>query len=122
MEMKFLLIFLAAGILSGVMAEYAQSRGVDKSFESIEQPEGYNARVRRSIGRYDCGRLDPFLMLDEMNGIGGDSGFPDHPHRGFETVTYLLKGAITHEDFKGNKGMLITLVHVKWFICLLKVF
>ena len=82
-----------------------KSRSVTKSFESIEQPEGMNARVRRSIGRHECGRLDPFLMLDEMKGLGGNSGFPDHPHRGFETVTYLLKGSITHEDFKGNRGL-----------------
>ena len=90
--------------------EATKSRCITKSFESIEQPEGMNARVRRSIGRRDCGYLDPFLMLDEMKGLGGNSGFPDHPHRGFETVTYLLKGAFTHEDFKGNKGYLNTLI------------
>ncbi|KAI6652091.1 Pirin-like isoform X2 [Oopsacas minuta] len=99
--------FLALGIISTIqMADALQSRSIEKSFESIEQQEGINARVRRSIGRQDCGRLDPFLMLDEMMGLGGNSGFPDHPHRGFETVTYVLKGCLTHEDFKGNKGVL----------------
>lgn len=47
-------------------------------------------------------RLDPFLMLDFFN-VKLPGGFPDHPHRGFETVTYMLEGNMLHEDFKGNK-------------------
>ena len=87
---------------------------MSKAFESIEQSEGVNSRVRRSIGRGDCGRLDPFLMLDEFKGQGGNSGFPDHPHRGFETVTYNLYGCFTHEDFKGNKGEQNDLI--SWYV------
>ncbi len=50
-------------------------------------------------------RLDPFLMFDYFN-VKLPGGFPDHPHRGFDTATYLLKGKMFHEDFLGNKGML----------------
>uniref|UniRef100_A0A4W3I5W6 Pirin n=1 Tax=Callorhinchus milii TaxID=7868 RepID=A0A4W3I5W6_CALMI len=70
---------------------------------SVEQSEGVGARVRRSIGRPELKNLDPFLMLDEFN-VSKPAGFPDHPHRGFETVTYLLSGSIAHEDFCGHKG------------------
>ena len=56
------------------------------------------ARVRRSIGRPELRNLDPFLMLDEFAGNANDgAGFPDHPHRGFETVAYLLEGMFLHE-------------------------
>lgn len=66
--------------------------------------------VRRAFPNQSIGRLDPFLMLDEMGPIdfepGARSGFPDHPHRGFETVTYLLEGEFEHKDSNGNKGRL----------------
>ena len=81
------------------------SRKLISFSESIEQDEGVGARVRRSIGRQGIGRLDPFLMLDEFRG-SAPAGFPDHPHRGFQTVTYLLDGKIKHEDFCGNSGIL----------------
>ncbi len=80
-----------------------ESREVVKSIESIEQSEGMGARVRRSIGTRELPRFDPFLMLDEFT-VLKPAGFPDHPHRGFETVTYMLEGAFTHEDFCGHKG------------------
>ncbi|KAF0693798.1 Aste57867_15297 [Aphanomyces stellatus] len=85
-----------------------ESRRVAKSFVSIAQREGVGATVRRSIGHPQLRRLDPFLMLDEFN-VALPGGFPDHPHRGFETVTYLLPespGNLLHEDFMGNKGEL----------------
>lgn len=81
------------------------SRSVAKIAESVEQNEGFGARVRRSIGRHDIGRLDPFLLLDEFRG-SAPAGFPDHPHRGFQTVTYILNGKMKHEDFCGNSGVL----------------
>ncbi|KAL5012445.1 hypothetical protein ScPMuIL_010996 [Solemya velum] len=79
------------------------SRTVVKSILSVEQAEGVGARVRRSVGRSELPNLDPFLMLDEFH-VQHPAGFPDHPHRGFETVTYMLKGACRHEDFCGHKG------------------
>ena len=76
----------------------------------LHQPEGDGMTVRRAFPNQSIGRLDPFLMLDEMGPIdfepGARSGFPDHPHRGFETVTYLLEGEFEHKDSNGNKGRL----------------
>eukprot|EP00053_Salpingoeca_punica_P006779 m.63422 g.63422 ORF g.63422 m.63422 type:complete len:324 (-) comp13847_c0_seq2:317-1288(-) len=71
---------------------------------SVEQSEGAGARVRRSIGRHELRRFDPFLLLDEFS-VGEDAGFPDHPHRGFETVTYMIEGSVAHEDFTGASGV-----------------
>ncbi|PAA69903.1 hypothetical protein BOX15_Mlig020065g2, partial [Macrostomum lignano] len=81
------------------------SRRVSQKLPGIEQDEGVGARVRRSIGRPEVARLDPFLLLDEFRG-SAPAGFPDHPHRGFETVTYVLEGAVRHEDFLGNQGVI----------------
>ncbi|KAF9562522.1 hypothetical protein EC968_005220 [Mortierella alpina] len=81
------------------------SRSIIKSVLSKEQSEGVGARVRRSIGRPELRNHDPFLMLDEFVG-DGTGGFPDHPHRGFETVTYMLEGQSQHEDFAGHKGII----------------
>jgi redox-sensitive bicupin YhaK (pirin superfamily) len=80
-----------------------KARGIQKVFEAIEQSEGAGATVRRSIGTPKLRNFSPFLMLDHFN-IAVGAGFPDHPHRGQETITYLLSGAVDHEDFAGNKG------------------
>ncbi|XP_053722372.1 pirin isoform X1 [Synchiropus splendidus] len=80
-------------------------RRVEKTVLSVEQSEGVGARVRRSIGRPELKNLDPFLMLDEFK-VCKPAGFPDHPHRGFETVTYVLQGVTAHEDFCGHSGKL----------------
>ncbi|KAB5582424.1 RmlC-like cupin domain-containing protein [Coniochaeta sp. 2T2.1] len=78
-------------------------RTIRKVFLAIEQAEGAGARVRRSIGTPQLRNFSPFLMLDHFS-IKPGAGFPDHPHRGQETITYLLSGAVDHEDFAGNKG------------------
>lgn len=78
-------------------------KSIIKKVVSREQAEGQGARVRRSIGSVGLRNLDPFLMLDEFN-VGDTAGFPDHPHRGFETVTYMMEGVFQHEDFAGHKG------------------
>ncbi|PKU73455.1 pirin-like protein isoform X2 [Dendrobium catenatum] len=78
-------------------------RTVVKKVLAKQQQEGAGAIVRRSIGRPDLKTLDPFLLLDYAT-VSPPAGFPDHPHRGFETVSYVLEGAITHEDFAGHKG------------------
>uniref|UniRef100_A0A3P8U7U1 Pirin n=1 Tax=Amphiprion percula TaxID=161767 RepID=A0A3P8U7U1_AMPPE len=80
-------------------------RKVERTVLSVEQGEGVGARVRRSIGRKELRNLDPFLMLDEFR-VSKPAGFPDHPHRGFETVTYVLQGITAHEDFCGHSGRL----------------
>ena len=83
-------------------------RQISKVLVSVEQGEGLGARVKRSIGRHELPNFDPFLMLDHFK-VGAPAGFPDHPHRGFETVTYILpdsKGSMQHEDFCGHKGVI----------------
>ena len=77
----------------------------------VGQPaaDGDGVRLTRVFGGPDARQLDPFLMLDEF---GSDAaadyigGFPSHPHRGFETVTYMLEGRMLHEDHLGNRGLL----------------
>ncbi|KAM0843052.1 hypothetical protein ACQ4PT_057961 [Festuca glaucescens] len=86
---------------------FENPRAVVKKLLSEAQSEGQGATVRRSIGRHELRNLDPFLMLDEFS-VSKPAGFPDHPHRGFETVTYMLDGAFTHQDFSGHKGTIRT--------------
>ncbi|KAF2099906.1 hypothetical protein NA57DRAFT_38255 [Rhizodiscina lignyota] len=83
----------------------AVPRGIRSVVKAIEQSEGVGARVRRSIGTPKLRNLTPFLMLDHFK-ISPGAGFPDHPHRGQETITYILSGGVDHEDFAGNKGSL----------------
>ncbi|KAF0895492.1 hypothetical protein E2562_013588 [Oryza meyeriana var. granulata] len=88
----------------GAAAPLQRPRAVVKRVQARPQLEGDGAVVRRSIGRWaELRSLDPFLLLDDFT-VSAPAGFPDHPHRGFETVTYMLEGAITHQDFAGNKG------------------
>ncbi|KAF9101558.1 hypothetical protein BGX27_011435 [Mortierella sp. AM989] len=81
----------------------AGGRHVLKSIYAAERPEGVGAIVRRSLGIRLMRNHDPFLLLDEFT-LNAKGGFPDHPHRGFETVTYLLSGQMQHEDFTGKSG------------------
>lgn len=80
-------------------------RSISKVVSALEQAEGVGARVRRSIGTRAVRNFTPFLMLDHFK-VSPDAGFPDHPHRGQETITYMLKGRFDHEDFTGAKGTL----------------
>lgn len=79
------------------------SRSVIKKLLAIETPEGAGALVRRSIGTESLRNLSPFLLLDHFH-VAKGAGFPDHPHRGQATVTYMLEGASRHEDSAGHKG------------------
>ncbi|KAK0704805.1 RmlC-like cupin domain-containing protein [Lasiosphaeris hirsuta] len=83
------------------------SRAIRKVFLAVEQSEGAGARVRRSVGTPQLRNFSPFLMLDHFS-VKPGAGFPDHPHRGQETITYLLHGGVDHEDFAGNKGTIGT--------------
>ncbi|KAL5708100.1 hypothetical protein ACHQM5_018932 [Ranunculus cassubicifolius] len=85
----------------------AGPRAVVKKIVAKPQREGDRAIVRRSIGTHELDHFDPFLLLDEAT-IESPAGFPDHPHRGFETVSYMLKGSVLHEDFEGHRGTLET--------------
>lgn len=71
--------------------------------------DGAGVRLNRIIGGAGIERFDPFLMLDEFSTDNPDdyiAGFPPHPHRGFETITYMLEGRMRHEDHLGNVGVL----------------
>lgn len=71
--------------------------------------DGAGVRLRRSLGIPQLDHLDPFLLFDEFRSDLADdyiAGFPDHPHRGFETVTYMLAGRMEHRDHTGNHGSL----------------
>ncbi|KAF7793035.1 hypothetical protein EIP86_004140 [Pleurotus ostreatoroseus] len=87
------------------MAVASVSRSVVQKVLSIETPEGAGALVRRSIGGMKLRNLTPFLMLDHFH-ISQGAGFPDHPHRGQATVTYMLQGQSKHEDSAGHKGII----------------
>jgi quercetin 2,3-dioxygenase len=83
-------------------------RSVQRVVRAVETMEGAGFRVHRPFPARGLEHVDPFLLLDEMGPVetaaGEAKGAPDHPHRGFETVTYLLEGAVEHEDSAGHKG------------------
>ncbi len=71
--------------------------------------EGAGVRLKRAFGYHDVPRFDPFLMMDDFHSDNPDdyiAGFPWHPHRGIETVTYMLGGNVEHGDSMGNKGVI----------------
>jgi redox-sensitive bicupin YhaK (pirin superfamily) len=92
-------------------------RGVVGIVNSIETLEGGGFLVRRPFPKASFSEFDPFLLLDEMGPMevapGEAKGAPDHPHRGFETVTYLLAGDMEHKDSRGHAGRL-TPGDVQW--------
>jgi len=83
-------------------------REAEKVLSSHRQREGAGFIVRRPLPAPGLPVLDPFLLIDEMGpieyGPGEAVGAPDHPHRGFETVTYVLEGEVIHEDSAGHRG------------------
>lgn len=82
-------------------------RTVKSLIPAISASDGAGVRIQRSIGSRPSLRVDPFLMLDEFgsrDAVDYIGGFPPHPHRGFETVTYMLAGNMRHEDHLGNRG------------------
>ena len=86
------------------------TRTVAGIVNSIETLEGGGFLVRRPFPKASFSEFDPFLLLDEMGPMevapGEAKGAPDHPHRGFETVTYLLAGDMEHKDSRGHAGRL----------------
>jgi len=73
--------------------------------------EGAGVKLHRAFGYHDVPGFDPFLMLDDFRSDKPDDyrkGFPWHPHRGIETITYILKGEVEHQDSMGNKGVIAT--------------
>ena len=84
-------------------------RKIVRSVSAIPTSDGAGVNLKRSIGTAMLDYLDPFLLLDNIESdeaadyIGG---FPEHPHRGFETVTYMVEGRMRHRDSMGGEGLL----------------
>ena len=94
------------------------TRGIDTSrharvarkLRGMPASDGAGVKLTRVIGTPQLDMLDPFLMLDEFGTDRAEdylAGFPEHPHRGFETVTYMLDGRMRHKDNRGNEGLLV---------------
>ena len=86
------------------------TRTVQRVVKGMPTSDGAGVKLRRVIGQPQLPDLDPFLMLDEFGTDKAEdyiAGFPDHPHRGFETVTYMLDGRMRHRDNHGNEGVLV---------------
>ena len=86
-----------------------QSRGIERQVTGIATSDGAGVKLTRVLTGKLQQRLDPFLMLDAFGSDDPDdyiAGFPDHPHRGFETITYMLAGRMRHRDSAGNEGLL----------------
>ncbi len=84
-------------------------REISRVIPAIDSEDGAGVKLKRSLGRNPSTRVDPFLMLDAFSSDNPDdyiAGFPPHPHRGFETVTYMLDGHMIHRDHMGNEGEL----------------
>ena len=84
-------------------------RKLQQVIRAARTSDGAGVSLYRSLGQTQHVRVDPFLMLDEFGSDRPDedfAGFPPHPHRGFDTVTYMLEGHMLHEDHLGNRGHL----------------
>ncbi len=84
-------------------------RQVQGIYKAQSTSDGAGVKLYRSLGTQSVSLLDPFLLLDEFYSDDPRdylAGFPDHPHRGFETVTYMLHGRMEHRDSVGNQGLL----------------
>ncbi len=85
------------------------TRPITSVIEGIQTSDGAGVKLKRIIGSPELDTLDPFLLLDEFKNDDPkaySSGFPPHPHRGFETVTYMLHGNFRHKDSVGHEGLL----------------
>jgi redox-sensitive bicupin YhaK (pirin superfamily) len=91
------------------MSTSFHTRSIAKVAKAMKTSDGAGVRLQRSLGTPEVPIVDPFLMLDEFRSDDPSdyiAGFPPHPHRGFETVTYMLAGSMQHKDSVGNTGNL----------------
>ena len=90
-------------------ATVTQSRTIEHIITGMETSDGAGVKLTRVLTQNLQKRLDPFLMLDNFHSDDPDdyiAGFPDHPHRGFETVTFMIAGRMRHRDSGGHEGLL----------------
>ena len=91
-------------------------RAVSRILTGKPTLEGAGVRLNRVFGYNEVPQFDPFLMMDDFGSTNPDDympGFPWHPHRGIETITYVLEGDVEHSDSMGNKGI-ISSGDVQW--------
>lgn len=94
---------------SSTVSSATSFRGVERLVQGMATSDGAGVRLTRVLTQNLQRRLDPFLMLDAFRNENAEDyigGFPDHPHRGFETVTYMIAGRMRHHDSVGNHGLL----------------
>ena len=87
----------------------SEKRTLTQVHAGMPTSDGAGVQLTRMVGTPSLDMIDPFLMLDRMNNDDPDTymaGFPDHPHRGFETVTIMFEGLVRHRDSVGNEGVL----------------
>ncbi|GAA0854475.1 pirin family protein [Aliiglaciecola litoralis] len=91
------------------MDSQLNTRTIVKVVSASSTQDGAGVKLKRVIGQSALRHLDPFLMLDEFGADDPNdylAGFPSHPHRGFQTVTYMLEGKMQHKDSEGNHGVI----------------
>jgi len=92
------------------MSTLSPAARIGRTLRGVPASDGAGVRLTRVIGSPELEMLDPFLLLDEFGTDRPEdylAGFPEHPHRGFETVTYMLDGRMRHKDNHGNEGVLV---------------
>ncbi len=92
-----------------MQAKETKTRIIQRIVKGVQTSDGAGVNLTRIIGSPSLNMLDPFLLLDEFGSDNPDdyiAGFPPHPHRGFETITYMLNGKFRHKDTAGNEGYL----------------
>ncbi|NYT85602.1 pirin family protein [Pollutimonas harenae] len=100
---------MATPVSSLNAATITQTRAVERIIQGQATSDGAGVKLTRVLTRDLQHRLDPFLMLDNFGTDNPEDyigGFPDHPHRGFETITYMIDGRMRHRDSGGNEGLL----------------
>ncbi|MGP5648918.1 pirin family protein [Psychrobacter celer] len=96
-------------LINNVKDTVTHSRQIEQLHAGVDTQDGAGVKLTRVLTQQLQQRLDPYLMLDNFKSDNPDdyiAGFPNHPHRGFETITYMITGRMRHRDSAGNEGLL----------------